>query len=182
MPGYPFTIQDVPFYAATLPLWQAYGQQQAYTAGGQPTPFGPGAFSVTLNAVSVVNPADYGGDFATSGTHQQLFNIFVTAQDTTDGVVTVVCFDPRVGDYITIRARMKPPMQLAGGAAISGVLVEFYSAFISDEVRETYYGGDPTPLTDPLPYIPGDPIPTPAPGTFGWNVGTWNDELWNRGA
>jgi hypothetical protein len=132
--------------------------------------------------VSVQDPSTYGGDFASSGTYTQLFNIWSLSQNSTsDGVVTVFVFDPHLNEYVGLRARMKPPIWMAGGAAIAGVTVEFYSAFISDETRSTYYGGDPTPLGITPPYIPGDPLPTPDPGTFGWNIGTWNDELWNRG-
>jgi hypothetical protein len=73
---YSFTIETIPFYAATLPTWLSKGRP-TFLANGQPSPYQPGEFSVLLNALSVANPADYGGDFATSGTHQQLFNIFV---------------------------------------------------------------------------------------------------------
>jgi hypothetical protein len=179
--AYQFKINDVSFYAAQLPTWLSRGQPN-FLPGGLPSPYQPGEFSVTLNAVAIQDPTPLGGDFATSGTYQELFNIWVTAQDTTDGVVWVNVLDPRTNIYSAVSARMKPPLGLAGGAAISGVTVEFYSAFIPDSLRATYYGGDPDPITDAPPYIPGDPLPTPTPGTFGWNIGEWDDELWNEGA
>lgn len=179
--AYLFRIQTIPFYAATLPEWLSKGIA-SFLANGLPNSYQPGSFSVTFNALAVQSPSGYGGDFATSGTYQDLFNIYVTAQDTTDGVVSVDCLDPSINAYITIKTRMKPPIQIAGGAAIPNFTVNFYSAFIDDTTRSTYYGGDPYPTTGDPPYIPGDPVPTPTPGTFGWNVGIWNTEQWNRGA
>jgi hypothetical protein len=67
--AYLFTIDDTPFYAAQAPVWKAYGVQPGFTSDGRPAPYGPGEFSVILNALAVASPSALGGDFATSGTH-----------------------------------------------------------------------------------------------------------------
>lgn len=182
MPGYLFTIDGTSYYAAQAPVWKAYGMQPGFTSDGRPSPYGPGAFSVILNALAVTDPTAYGGDFGVSGTHKQLFTSW-QASLATDGVQTIQTYDPRIDDYITVTGRMKPPVQLAGGAAIPGVLVEFYNAFISDEDRTSYYGGDPTPTPTEPPYVPGDPIPPGDPLlNYGWNEGArWNYGLWGQG-
>jgi hypothetical protein len=180
--AYLFTIDDTPFYAAQAPVWKAYGVQPGFTSDGRPAPYGPGEFSVILNALAVASPSALGGDFATSGTHSQLFTIWQSTLSTNGGVQTIVTYDPLTDAYITVKARMKPPAQLAGGAAIGGVLVEFHSAFISDADRAAYYGGDPTPIDTAPSYIPGDPLPAPDPLlTYGWNIGRWNYGLWGQG-
>jgi hypothetical protein len=181
MPGYLFKIEEVPFYASEEPTWLSKGPPNIL-ASGAPSPYQPGSFSINLNAVNVHTPTAYGGDFATSGTLTQLFSIFDSAWSTTDGVVHVDVFDPRTNSHSTISARMKPPLQLPRGAAAGNVLVEFYSAFISDEARATYYGGDPNPVTDLPPYIPGDPLPPGDTDEVGWNVGEWNSAVWNQEA
>lgn len=178
--AYPFQINSTPFYASALPDWQAYGSP-AFNADGQPVPYGPGAFSVVLNAVAQADPAYYAGDFGSSGTYIQLFNIWsLSLNASTDGVVIVQVFDPKENEYVGVKARMKPPVQMSGGQAVAGVTVEFYSAFISDEVRSGYSGGDPTPIDVPPPYIPGDPVPSGDPDLVGWNNGIWNEAIWNQ--
>jgi hypothetical protein len=179
MPDYPFTIQSTPFYAAELPTWLSKGRAN-FLSNGLPSPYQPGEFSILLNAIAVTSPSTYGGMFATSGTYQDLFNIYVNAQNSSDGVVSVVCLDPSTNEYITIGARMKPPLKLAGGAAMGNITVEFFSAFISDEIRATYYGGDPNPPTDDPPYIPGDPVTPGDAALVGWNHGKWNEAIWNQ--
>jgi hypothetical protein len=181
--SYLFTINDTPFYAAQAPTWQAYGVQPGFTNDGRPTPYGPGAFSVVLNALAVNDPSSLGGDFATSGTHAQLFAIWQAALSSDNGVLTFHTYDPRSDSYVTVTGRMKPPVQLAGGAAIPGVRIEVYSAFISDVDRAAYYGGDPTPIDTPPDYIPGDPLPPGDPlKNYGWNEGArWNYGLWGQG-
>jgi hypothetical protein len=181
--AYLFTINTTPFYAAQAPVWKAYGVQPGFTSDGRPSPYGPGSFSVVLNALAVADPSSLGGDFATSGTHQALFTLWQSALSSTGGVLTFTTFDPRVDDYITLTGRMKPPVQLAGGAAIRGVLIEVYNAFISDEARATYYGGDPTPISTDPAYIPGDDLPEGDPLlNYGWNEGArWNYGYWPQG-
>jgi hypothetical protein len=179
---YLFTIDDVPFYAAQAPVWKAYGVQPGFTSDGRPAPYGPGEFSVILNALAVSNPSSLGGAFATSGTHTQLFNLWHDSLFANNGVQTFHTYDPRVDAYITVTGRIKPLVQLSGGAAIGGVRIDVYDAFISDADRATYYGGDPTPIDTAPSYIPGDPLPAPDPLlTYGWNIGRWNYGLWGQG-
>ena len=119
---------------------------------------------------------------ATSGTYAQLWNLWKDAFSTDDGVMTFVTYDSLTDAYITVKGRMKPPVQMSGGVAIGGVLIEVYNAFISDSTRATYTGGDPTPITTPPAYIPGDPLPTPDPAlTYGYNIGRYNFGLYNQG-
>jgi hypothetical protein len=180
--SYEFKINTVPFYAAQAPDWKAYGVQPGFTSDGRPAPYGPGEFSVVLNALAVSDPSALGGDFATSGTHSQLFTIWQSSLSSTNGILSFFTFDPRVDAYITVTGRMKPPVQISGGAAISGVLIEVYNAFISDTDRAAYYGGDPTPIATPPEYIPGDTLPEGDPLlTYGWDIGRWNYGLWGQG-
>jgi hypothetical protein len=181
---YQYQIDDVPFYASELDEWQANGVQPGYTSNGQPSPYGPGAFSNRLNALATSDPVNYGGEYGSSGTFRQLVGIFFDSLSANGGLQTYRTFDPRINDFITTQGRLdiiELLNSLTGGAALSGVPIKVTSAFIPDELRDAYYGGDPTPILTPSDYIPGDDLPPAAPGTFGWNIGTWNNEPWNQG-
>ena len=184
MPDYPYQIDNIGYYATEEDDWQPYGVQPGYTSSGQPSPYGPGAFSNRLNALAVEDPTPYGGDYGSSGTFRSLAGSYFASLSSNGGLQAVRTFDPRINDWSTTQARLdiiELLNSLAGGAALSGVPVKFTSAFIPDELRATYYGGDPTPLTTASSYIPGDDLPPAAPGTFGWDVGLWNVEKWNQG-
>jgi hypothetical protein len=183
--SYQFTINDSPFYAATEPQWQAYGRP-AFSAHGQPAPYGPGTFTVVLNAVSNDSASlpFLGGDFAESGTFKQLVNICLGSLSS-GYLQTFHTYDPRSDTYTTIYGRInlaKLLNSLKGGAAIPSVTLEVNSAFLASGAYPGYYGGDPSPITTAPPYIPGDPLPAPDPNlTYGWNIGRWDYGLWGQG-
>jgi hypothetical protein len=187
MPGdYDFTIADVPFYASNLDDFLAYGLPY-FASDGRPLPAGPGSFRITVRAIANSGAAlsPYTGTpFGNTGTFQQLVSICLNSF-ANNYLQTFRSYDPRIDEYITVTGRIDYPMLLSsyrGGAASPDVTIKVDSAFVPDELRATYYGGDPTPLDTTPEYIPGDPLPAGDPDlTYGWNIGRWNYGLWGQG-
>lgn len=184
MPGYAFTINDVPFYASGEPNFQPHGVQEGYTANGQPSPYGPGAFEVQLNALAIDSPAtQYADPYGSSGTFRDLVSIYFNSLTSDGGLQTITAFDPRTNDFSSTRGRLDIVTllnSLAGGKALRDVPVKVTSAFIPDVDRATYYGGDPFPVSTASDYIPGDPVPPGAAASTGWNNGLWGSALWGQ--
>jgi hypothetical protein len=184
--AYASIIEGTPFYFSRCSLWQPYGVQLGFTNDGQPSPYGPGSFTATVRAMAVdpTNPADYGGDFATSGTFQQLLAL-IYATFPTGYVQTYEILDPRTNTFTSVLGRLDLSAllnSLAGGAALEDVSVVVTGAFIPSGVIGTYYGGDPDPILTATPYIAGDPLPPTDPDrTYGYGLGGYGHGLYGQG-
>jgi hypothetical protein len=182
--SYPHTIEDKPFYFSQCSLWQPHGIAFGFSNNGQPTPDRPGRFTATVRALAITDPTDYGGDFATSGTFRELLSLCY-GTFSAGYLQTFHILDPRTNGYITVMGRLELSDLLnsyGGGAALEDVQIVVTNAFIPDESRAGYYGGDPSPITTEPPYIPGDPLPTPDPMlTYGWGIGGYGRGLYGQG-
>lgn len=192
-----FKINDLGFYAVTLDTWNPFGTP-AFANNGQPIPYGPGDFSVTLLAVPYDHTYNSSVDAEGQpvGSYLELFNIWRTSMGSVGGVakngmVKVKVFDPMANNFRTINTRMPFPQLFPGfeGTAKVQVKLEFTGAFLSDGQASSYTGGyiqpgdggyifgsgsgpggeEPVPPDPPI--VPGDP-PPPADPTYDYFYGT----------
>jgi hypothetical protein len=179
-------IDGTGYYISEENGFQPYGVQQGFTAGGQPSNYGPGTADMTALALAIDDPStDYADPYGSSGTFRTLVNGYFSNLPSNGGLSDVETYDPRANDWISFTGRLDIVAllnSLAGGKALRGVPLKFSSAFIPDAERATYYGGDPSPVGTGSDYIPGDPVPPGDPETTGWDYGLWDSALWEQEA